>query len=235
VALDTGRGRLRIASLEGAEDQAVMRLGHGLPFGGVAEHAHRQGAAQVPEDRQELPRATGVVDEAMELEVERHLASRFGGRLHLLVQLLQTIEARLVDALGAPAGRHPGHHAVDTKVVDDVVGVEFDHECAAARDGLDQAFLGQLDQRLAHREAADAQRDRDLVLIHFGSGTELSREDLLADEVGRGVFQVRGCACRAGVGSSARARRGISDTCRGDAIGAHRGSPLVHPRVPHRI
>ena len=97
----------------------------------------------------------------MELEVERHLAGRIGGRLHLLVECVQLVEAVLIDALGAATGRHGGHHPVDAEVIDDVVGVELDHERATPRDRLHQAFLGQFDERLAHREATDAEGDGD--------------------------------------------------------------------------
>jgi len=66
-------------------------------------------------------------------------------------EFAQHLEFFRPDALGRPRRGLSGQHTENGEAVQDVAGTDADHRHATARGDLDQAFEGQLEQRLAHR------------------------------------------------------------------------------------
>ena len=124
-----------------------------------------------------------------------------------------------------------GDVALDLVQVADVVLVDAGNEGAPAGDGVDEVLLRQLDERLADREAADAEDAGDLLLIDLLTRPEAPVEDLVAKVGGGLVLQV-------GVGEGLEAvavhrgqRAGGAAAAReGSAVGARRS--ISHRRPP---
>ena len=97
------------------------------------------------------------------------LVLRVGGGDERLVDAAQVDELFVAQRGRGAARREARDQPEDAVVVDDVGPLEAGDECTAPRHRVDEALLRQLDQRLAHRQPADAERLADLVLIDLGA------------------------------------------------------------------
>ena len=107
------------------------------------------------------------------------------------MHLAQLDELGVGERRRGAARRQPRHQSEDAVVVDDVGALEAGDERAAPGHRVDETLVGQLDQRLPHRQAADPERVADLVLVDLGARREPPGEDLLAQVVGGRVLQAR--------------------------------------------
>ena len=89
------------------------------------------------------------------------------------------------DAGGGPLGGLAGQGAEDGEVVEDVAGAEADHGDAAAGSHLDEALVGQLQQRLPDRRAAGAELGAQGVEVEAGARGQRPGEDAVAELLGR--------------------------------------------------
>ena len=181
VGLGQGAGRRRVAAVDRLEQDGMVGpaaadlLGKELE---VAGWHHPHGLAQVG---QQARRPRGAVEGSVEAPVGGdHVVGVDDGQ-GPGVQLLQFGRR---DAVGGPLGRLAAEGGQHGEVVHGVLGSDPEHRDAAARSDLDQAFVGQLEQRLADRRAAGAELPGDLVEVEAHAGPEPAGEDAVAQLAG---------------------------------------------------
>ena len=86
---------------------------------------------------------------------------------------------------GRQLGPLAGERGEDGEVVDRVLRRDADHRHAAARGDGDEALVGQLEQRLADRGAADAELRGELVEVEAVARPQATGQDPVAQLVGR--------------------------------------------------
>ena len=113
----------------------------------------------------------------MEPPVGRHDVVGGGDGVRQGVQVLPLLGG---DPHRRPLGRLTGEDRQDGKVVDRILGTDPDDGDPAAGRHVHEAFVGELEQRLADGSAAGAELPRDLVEVESGTGWQAAGENPVA-------------------------------------------------------
>jgi len=171
-----------VAAFHGIEQLGVFATAALLLLGEQIEVVARHDALGLAYVGEEPRRACGQVDGAVEVAVRRDhvVGCVYGhGEGAKVAQLFRR------DARRRQLGPLAGERGENGEVVDRVLWGDPDHRHAAAWRDRDEPLVGQLEQRLADRGAADAELRAELVEVEPVPRTQATGEDPVAQLVGR--------------------------------------------------
>ncbi len=177
------RAPLAVAAVHGVEQRRVLVAGSAPAVGEQLEVVAGHDPYGLADVGQQTGRARRQVDGAVEAPVGRDdvvgASCDGGGQRAQLVQLGRR------DACRGQLGPLAGQRGQDGEVVDGVLGRDADDRHSTPRRDGDQPLVGQFEQRLADRRAADAELRGEPVEVQAVARAQPPGQDAVPQLVGR--------------------------------------------------